>query len=855
MAEDLGVSFTEGLTTAGVSLEGMASATEALNAQYDNWPSMWEGAKRSALLALEPLGDSLLDIGNRIMPIIEGGFVWLQDNVAPIIETIADVIDAFIGNLEEGMSPLDAFIESLWDIAPQWLLDALITLRDDILPALFSAFTLLGDYLSGVWSGITVAFDAFLKLFDGDFEGFGEGLKKAWGILWATITGHLSGIWGWVEPHLSAFLISITEWFGEQEWLEMGQDAIAFVSDGLAELWALIEPKLEEFWTSITEWFEDQEWLEMGQDAIDFVKDGLATLWAKAEPILDEFLKSTEQWFGKQNWEGMGALVITRISAGLKTFESIVTPQIEKWVPEFTEKWDAISASTSAAWNAISAVINAVIAVIGPAIKTFTSSVATELSKFDTLLPALGTLWEALKPIIVVALEIIAATAVITLGVVVGLFNGISAAIGPFIDTFRKMALDVSKIFTGMADLLSATWDLIVAIFTGSKEDVIAALRDMVDAGNLILEGFVSFIWDSLSGAFETILALVSGFVEGVKTFFTTLYNDLVGNSIIPDLVNGIISAFAEPDWLQSGRDIIDGLREGIEEKIQSVRDTIQGLADWLQDIWRRANKSESPSKVWWQFGRDLMLGLANGIAASMNLPLDSLKSLFGDMEAESTAGIVGAFSKAIVAIAGSIAPAIAALEQLNKFTVPQSVLGKFEDLLFQINWVVRGFAAFAWKLGDKSLKEAQDFANTFMSIADVVYSLGGVLTEVKTTEIPTGIAAKFDTLIVEIRSLVSLFAVAASELAEGAAPQIISYTEAASTVFDLVEKAIEAMRFLTDVNVKEILGEGTHLHAQIIFLRNVVLTTMREFSIAAIEMSTDMSACMLKSYSCEMLC
>jgi hypothetical protein len=90
---------------------------------------------------------------------------------------------------------------------------------------------------------------------------------------------------------------------------------------------------------------------------------------------------------------------------------------------------------------------------------------------------------------------------------------------------------------------------------------------------------------------------------------------------------------------------------------------------------------------------------------------------------------------------------------------------------------------------------------------------------------------------------LVSLFAVAASELAEGAAPQIISYTEAASTVFDLVEKAIEAMRFLTGVNVKEILGEGTHLHAQIIFLRNVVLTTMREFSIAAIEMSTDMSA------------
>ena len=55
----------------------------------------------------------------------------LSSTVIPAIQMVAETVASFVGNLEEGMSPLDAFIEAIWDIAPQEVLDALIRQREE----------------------------------------------------------------------------------------------------------------------------------------------------------------------------------------------------------------------------------------------------------------------------------------------------------------------------------------------------------------------------------------------------------------------------------------------------------------------------------------------------------------------------------------------------------------------------------------------------------------------------------------------------------------------------------------------------------------------------------------------------
>lgn len=82
-AEDLGVSFTEGLSDSKTTLEDMAGATDALNVKYDNLGDALEGLGRKGKVALEPLGAGMLDAINSVMPQVTAFF----DNVlGPAIE-------------------------------------------------------------------------------------------------------------------------------------------------------------------------------------------------------------------------------------------------------------------------------------------------------------------------------------------------------------------------------------------------------------------------------------------------------------------------------------------------------------------------------------------------------------------------------------------------------------------------------------------------------------------------------------------------------------------------------------------------------------------------------------------------
>lgn len=96
MAEDLGVNFTNGLSTATTSLEDMSGATDALNAKYQNFGSMFEGLKRQALVALVPIGEKLLELANKFMPQVEAIFARVSAALPVMIAAIMPAIDTAI---------------------------------------------------------------------------------------------------------------------------------------------------------------------------------------------------------------------------------------------------------------------------------------------------------------------------------------------------------------------------------------------------------------------------------------------------------------------------------------------------------------------------------------------------------------------------------------------------------------------------------------------------------------------------------------------------------------------------------------------------------------------------------------
>jgi hypothetical protein len=91
-AEDLGPQFVDSLNPALTTLTDMAGATEALNAQYNTMGDALEGMNRRALVAIEPVGDALLELTNSAMPFLDDFLTRAEPIIAKFAATFKDVL-------------------------------------------------------------------------------------------------------------------------------------------------------------------------------------------------------------------------------------------------------------------------------------------------------------------------------------------------------------------------------------------------------------------------------------------------------------------------------------------------------------------------------------------------------------------------------------------------------------------------------------------------------------------------------------------------------------------------------------------------------------------------------------------
>jgi phage-related protein len=152
-----------------------------------------------------------------------------------------------------------------------------------------------------------------------------------------------------------------------------------------------------------------------------------------------------------------------------------------------------------------------------------------------------------------------------------------------------------------------------------------------------------------------TVTELVSGFIEGIINFFVTLYDDLVGNSIIPDMLTDIINSFIENlaiiiltivgfvtdlisqftgiDLATIGSDIIGGLLGGLESAWDDVTSWLSDAADDVSGFFTDALGIRSPSTVFEKIGINIMKGLESGLENSINLPMVPLNNTINMMK------------------------------------------------------------------------------------------------------------------------------------------------------------------------------------------------------------------------------
>lgn len=379
-------------------------------------------------------------------------------------------------------------------------------------------------------------------------------------------------------------------------------------------------------------------------------EDPMATLVQKIDELIPGFSDFVA---------GVTEVINTLVNLPARISEISTTLQ-EEFAPEI----QLAQAVFETAMIVIGKVVDAVVGTVMEAFNELTSELTTDSTTWTNLVKSFEAYWTALQPHIAGILATIGALFLIFIGVVVGVFTGIMNAIDPFLQGLSYVLTFMTIVLEGIEEVVRGFVDLVVSLFQGNATGVLEALQRMEDGVKIIILGLLGTALSLFGTLVATVLAFIGGLYEGVKGFFQKLYDDLVGSSIVVDLVNDILGLFEDLyndgkqwfldlmediktafdfDWFGLGKGIIDGIIEGIASAVTNLTTAVQNAASSAYNAAKDYLLAESPSKLFMEIGEWTMQGLAIGIDDNATLPTIAMDDALMSMMSGSVSQLASA--------------------------------------------------------------------------------------------------------------------------------------------------------------------------------------------------------------------
>ncbi|MBO5969320.1 MAG: hypothetical protein J6S14_12570 [Clostridia bacterium] len=212
--------------------------------------------------------------------------------------------------------------------------------------------------------------------------------------------------------------------------------------------------------------------------------------------------------------------------------------------------------------------------------------------------------WEGFKNVLLKIVEGIGAYAVAMSGLVV---SGVIPALVALLE-------NLIQIISGVVQTITGAIEFLVALFTGG--DVEAACQKMV-----------SGIGDIFGGLWGAVVDTIASFFEGVVSWFTKLWDVLVGHSIVPDTINAIV------DWFIGlpGR-VLGSIGNFVKDVIGKFSNLGSGLSEKFSAAWEAV-------KTWWSKKTELSTYTPSigNIAARISSAWESAKTWWSKKTSLST--------------------------------------------------------------------------------------------------------------------------------------------------------------------------------------------------------------------------
>ena len=185
----------------------------------------------------------------------------------------------------------------------------------------------------------------------------------------------------------------------------------------------------------------------------------------------------------------------------------------------------------------------------------------------------------------------------------------VAAAVGPVLLVLGNLITTVSTVIS-IVSKLKAGFIALNAIMAANPISAVILLISGLTTAIALLYSRNEEFRNSVNRIWKSIKETIGTVVEQITGFFTVTIPEAVGEAI------AWLKTLPE-EALEMGKDLIEGLINGIKEKAEALWDTVTGIGEAVIEGFKSIFDIHSPSRVAAGIGQMLMQGLADGIQTS----------------------------------------------------------------------------------------------------------------------------------------------------------------------------------------------------------------------------------------------
>ena len=333
------------------------------------------------------------------------------------------------------------------------------------------------------------------------------------------------------------------------------------------------------------------------------------------------------EWFG-QLWQAVSEKLMELWNGLVVFFTETIPAAFQKFIGFFSAipdwwsgLWSQVSSFFSDTWNTI--LQNPVVQLV----------VDTVTSLWENAKNTLQGIWSGICDIAAGAFELLKNVILAPVLLLIDLVTG----------NFSQLASDAADIWNNIRNAASQIWSGIRQVVTSAAsglkqgvETVLSALSQFASQIWSAMKQTASSVWNSIK---TTVVNIASALREAAVTAFQRMVSGIGSalSGLYSVVSNGFSSAIRFITGLpgqafQWGKDFIQGLINGISSMIQSVINTVSGLADRIRSFLHFSAPDEGPLADYETWMPDFMKGLAGGIEKNRNLVEKAVRDVASDM-------------------------------------------------------------------------------------------------------------------------------------------------------------------------------------------------------------------------------